>query len=69
MLGGLRPGREHTINALDPALDIAWPIVDGEPMLSERDRDAPTLDEVQAAGLLPTWDDAQAFVQGLRGSA
>jgi dTDP-4-dehydrorhamnose 3,5-epimerase len=66
---GYAPGREHTINALDPALDIAWPVVDGEPMLSDRDRDAPTLAEVQAAGLLPTWDDAQAFVQGLRGSA
>jgi dTDP-4-dehydrorhamnose 3,5-epimerase len=37
-------------------------------MLSDRDRDAPTLAEVQAAGLLPTWDDAQAFVQGLRAS-
>jgi dTDP-4-dehydrorhamnose 3,5-epimerase len=61
------PGREHTINALDPALDIAWPAVDGEPILSDRDRDAPTLAEVEAAGLLPTWDDTQAFVDELRG--
>jgi dTDP-4-dehydrorhamnose 3,5-epimerase len=60
------PGREHTINAFDPALDIAWPAVDGEPILSDRDRDAPTLAEVEAAGLLPTWDDTRAFVEDLR---
>jgi dTDP-4-dehydrorhamnose 3,5-epimerase len=60
------PGREHTINALDPALDIAWPDVDGEPILSDRDREAPTLAEVQAAGLLSTWGDTRAFVEELR---
>jgi dTDP-4-dehydrorhamnose 3,5-epimerase len=37
------PAREHTINALDRALDIAWPTVDGEPIMSDRDRKAPTL--------------------------
>jgi dTDP-4-dehydrorhamnose 3,5-epimerase len=63
---GYAPGREHTINALDPALDIAWPAVDGEPILSDRDREAPSLAEVQAAGLLPTWDDARTFVEQLR---
>jgi dTDP-4-dehydrorhamnose 3,5-epimerase len=63
---GYAPGREHTINPLDPALDIAWPTVDGEPILSDRDREAPPLAEVQAAGLLPTWDDAKAFVEQLR---
>jgi dTDP-4-dehydrorhamnose 3,5-epimerase len=60
------PEREHTINALDPDLDIAWPVVDGEPILSDRDREAPTLAETQAAGLLPTWDETQAFVEQLR---
>ena len=34
--------------------------------LSDRDAEAPTLDEVKAAGLLPTWDDAKAFVEELR---
>jgi dTDP-4-dehydrorhamnose 3,5-epimerase len=63
---GYAPGREHTINALDPALGIAWPAVDGESILSDRDRDAPTLAEVQASGLLPTWDDTSAFIHGLR---
>ena len=63
---GYAPDREHTINALDPALNIAWPTVHGQPILSERDRQAPTLAQVQAAGLLPTWDDTRAFVDELR---
>ena len=28
--------------------------------------EAPTLDEVKAAGRLPTWDEAKAFVEELR---
>ena len=63
---GYAPDREHTINALDPALDIAWPAIDGEPIISDRDRQAPTLEEVRVAGLLPTWDETQAFVAELR---
>jgi dTDP-4-dehydrorhamnose 3,5-epimerase len=62
---GYSPGREHTINPLDPAIDIAWPAVDGGPILSDRDREAPSLEKVQAAGLLPTWDEARAFVEDL----
>ena len=58
------PEREHTINALDPALDIVWPAVDGGPIMSDRDREAPTLAQAEAAGLLPTWDETQAFIAG-----
>ena len=61
---GYNPTREHTIRATDPALDIHWPST--QHVLSDRDADAPTLDEVKAAGLLPTWDDAKAFVEELR---
>jgi len=60
------PEREHTICATDPALGISWPTVDGEPMMSDRDRDAPTLEQVRAAGALPTWDDTRTFVDQLR---
>ncbi len=57
------PEREHTIRATDPALQIDWPAVDGlAPSLSERDAAAPTLAEVNAAGLLPTWVEARAFI-------
>ena len=52
---GYEPAREHTVNALDPALDIAWPLTDAQLIMSERDRAAPTLAQVQAGGLLPTW--------------
>jgi dTDP-4-dehydrorhamnose 3,5-epimerase len=62
---GYNPAREHTVNALDPAIEIAWPDVD-ESVQSDRDRDAPTLEQVQAAGLLSTWDETQAFVEELR---
>jgi dTDP-4-dehydrorhamnose 3,5-epimerase len=59
--------REHTICATDPALAIDWPTVDVNPVLmSERDRDAPSLERVRSAGLLPSWNEARAFVDGLR---
>ena len=61
---GYAPGREHTINALDPAIGITWPDVD-QLVLSDRDRDAPTLAQVQATGLLPTWEEAKAFIDRL----
>jgi dTDP-4-dehydrorhamnose 3,5-epimerase len=61
------PQREHTIAATDPALAIDWPS-EHELLLSDRDAAAPTLDEVRAAGLLPSWAEAQAFVKGLRDS-
>jgi dTDP-4-dehydrorhamnose 3,5-epimerase len=65
---GYAPDREHTISPLDPALGIEWPstVFGPEVALSERDRDAPYLDEVRAAGLLPSWDDTRAFVDELR---
>jgi dTDP-4-dehydrorhamnose 3,5-epimerase len=59
------PGREHTINPLDPALDITWPTPTSESILSDRDRDAPTLEQARAAGLLPTWTETQTFIDDL----
>jgi len=60
---GYAPDREHTICATDPALGIDWPVP--APTLSDRDASAPTLADVQAAGLLPTWDETQAFMDEL----
>jgi dTDP-4-dehydrorhamnose 3,5-epimerase len=51
---GYDPQREHTICATDPAIGIDWP-ADHPLVLSARDRDAPSLAEVRAAGLLPDW--------------
>jgi dTDP-4-dehydrorhamnose 3,5-epimerase len=59
------PQREHTISPTDPALAIDWPS-GHELVISDRDATAPTLDEMRAAGLLPTWDEAREFAEGLR---
>ena len=52
---GYNPGREHTINPLDPAIGIAWPAVD-EPGAVRPRRAGAHARQVQAPGLLPTWD-------------
>jgi dTDP-4-dehydrorhamnose 3,5-epimerase len=58
------PQREHTIAATDSALAIDWPS-GHELVLSDRDAAAPTLDEVRAAGLLPTWEQSRSFIEEL----
>ncbi|KWX56949.1 dTDP-4-dehydrorhamnose 3,5-epimerase family protein [Mycobacterium sp. NAZ190054] len=68
---GYDPVREHTIDPLDPALGIDWgswrpESGAGELILSDRDRAAPSLEQAQASGLLPTWQETQAFVEELR---
>ena len=60
------PQREHTIAATDPAIGIEWPLPAAQLLLSGRDAEAPSLAEVRESGLLPTWDETQAFIDGLR---
>lgn len=55
------PGAEHGIDPLDPEIGLVFPEEAGEPLLSPKDTDAPTLAEAAAAGLLPTWSDMRAF--------
>jgi dTDP-4-dehydrorhamnose 3,5-epimerase len=62
------PGREHGVNPLDPALAIAWPL-GIEPVLSDKDRAAPSLAEAEAAGLLPSYDACQAYAAELAARA
>jgi dTDP-4-dehydrorhamnose 3,5-epimerase len=62
---GYNPAREFGINPLDPALQLSWP-AGIEPILSDKDRDAPTLAEAHEQGLLPRYDDCLAFYQSLR---
>ncbi|MGE2735318.1 dTDP-4-dehydrorhamnose 3,5-epimerase [Mycolicibacterium vaccae] len=59
------PAREHTILATDPAIGIAWP-TEQPPSFSGRDAEAPTLADVRARGVLPTWADSQDFLEQLR---
>jgi dTDP-4-dehydrorhamnose 3,5-epimerase len=65
------PGREHGIDPYDTTLAIEWPTIDrwGEPLehrLSPKDASAPGLAEVRLDGLLPSVDDARAWVRALR---
>lgn len=55
------PGAEHGIDPLDPEVGLVFPEEAGEPLLSPKDLEAPTLAEAAAAGLLPTWSDMRAF--------
>ncbi|PSL03114.1 dTDP-4-dehydrorhamnose 3,5-epimerase [Haloactinopolyspora alba] len=66
------PGREHGIDPLDPALGIEWPAHDRTgapiaPFLSEKDRQAPTLAQARASGLLPRHDTVRAYRRSLAG--
>ena len=59
------PGREHGVSPLDPALDLPWPD-DVEPLLSDKDAAAPTLEQARESGLLPDWEQCQSFYASLR---
>jgi dTDP-4-dehydrorhamnose 3,5-epimerase len=59
------PGREHGVDPRDPAIGIAWPL-DTEPVLSEKDAAAPTLDEALRAGLLPSYHECAGYAETLR---
>jgi dTDP-4-dehydrorhamnose 3,5-epimerase len=65
------PGREHGVDPLDPELGIDWPATgrDGRslmPLLSDKDRAAPSLQDARAAGLLPEFAEVQRYLAGLR---
>lgn len=62
------PTREHGISPSDPTIALRFPPEAGEPLLSPKDQEAPSLEEAREAGLLPTWDDAKAFYATLGGS-
>lgn len=64
------PGREHGVNPLCSEVGIEYPKVgrDGKPLellLSPKDTNAPGLSAAREAGLLPTWEDCQAFIATL----
>ena len=62
---GYNPTGEFGIHPLDDALELPWPS-DIAPVLSDKDAAAPTLQLAREQGLLPTWDDCQAFYRSLR---
>jgi dTDP-4-dehydrorhamnose 3,5-epimerase len=62
---GYAPDREHEIHPLDPDIGIAWP-ADITPLLSPKDEAAPTLADARAAGVLPDFAAAAAYVESLK---
>ncbi|MFI2367144.1 dTDP-4-dehydrorhamnose 3,5-epimerase [Streptomyces sp. NPDC018833] len=62
---GYAPEREHGIHPLDPDLGIEWP-GDVAPLLSDKDAAAPTLAEAERTGLLPRYEECEAYYARLR---
>jgi len=58
--------REHGINPMDPRLGLTFPIAVEDLVLSPKDLDAPTLEQAENEGLLPTWTDALNFYEALK---
>jgi len=57
------PEREKGINPFDKTLNVKWP--DLELILSEKDKQAISLDESKAQGLLPNYDECKKFVKSI----
>jgi dTDP-4-dehydrorhamnose 3,5-epimerase len=57
------PEREKGINPFDKTLNVKWP--DLELILSEKDKQAISLDESKAQGLLPNFDECKKFIKSL----
>jgi len=55
------PERELSLNLLDPEIGLTFPFDSDTLIVSPRDVEAPTLAEAASLGLLPTWDECQAF--------
>ena len=62
------PVREKGIDPLDERIGLRFPAEAGEPLLSPKDTDAPTLAEAEAQGILPTWAEAKALYAQLDGA-
>jgi len=58
------PTREHGIHPLDPEVGLPIP-ADITPLLSPKDDAAPSLAQAVETGLLPTWEQCQAYAAEL----
>ena len=62
------PSREFGLYPLDNELAIDWP-AQITPLLSKKDESAPTLSDAAADGLLPSYEDCQAYYAALRSAS
>ncbi len=65
---GYNPTGEHGLNPMDPELGLPWP-KDIQPILSDKDAEAPSLAEARSSGLLPVYDECLAYYEELRADA
>lgn len=56
-------GSQIAVDPLDPELGIPWQL-EGAPIMSDKDAEAPPLAEVAASGLLATYADCLALMHG-----
>lgn len=63
------PEREKGLNVLDPEIGLSFPAELGEPLLSPKDLEAPTLAEAAEAGLLPSWNECVEYYASLASSS
>lgn len=59
------PTAEHGIDPLDADIALVFPAEAGEPLLSPKDTEAPTLAEAADRGLLPAWDAVLEYTNSL----
>lgn len=59
------PDREHAVSPLDPRLGLEFPRGMEEPLMSQRDAAAPTLEQAAAEGLLPIWAETRLHYESL----
>ncbi len=57
------PEREKGINPFDKTLNVKWP--DLELIISEKDKQAISLQEAKNQGLLPSFDECKKFIKSL----
>ena len=55
------PTAEHAIHPQDPDLALPWPVAEIDIVLSDKDASAPRLADLEARGLLPKYDECQAW--------
>lgn len=63
------PTREHAVNPLDEQVGLVFPAEAGEPLLSPKDLEAPSLAQAEALGLLPRFDEVRAWYAALDAEA
>lgn len=62
------PAVDRELNPFDPDIAIGWP-GDGEKIVSDKDRSAPSLADLLEAGLLPDYADCVRYREELRALA